>query len=336
MARPLSNIWTEQADGRNDNDNDPNQITERKYKSFTRVTRIVKAAGVVTSVPAKQKSNQPAEPLTDKTIDAAWLKFWNTKSPSLRKRIIEYYLPLASKIGNTYKKVLPYRPLVEGCDLINDASIGMIQAVDAFDPYRGIKFETFCKKRMFGAIYDNLREMQHFPRSTSRLKREIRNLTAAFVEKFGREPSDVEFIAEYGVEYQEILNDPLLRSNVYNQGLSQQCGDNESLSGRCSEDFESKYLAVDGSVDAIDDQTNEEEVFELCGKHLPNELYREAIKHYFGDNMTLKDTGKALVALDDNPKPFCPSTVSKMIKISCVILRQVPGLKEKLQSKDYK
>lgn len=325
MARQLYTELSDQLGSGNHEEATPKFKTTRSFK-------VVAACDRCKSV--QQVNPSKFDKLTSENIDAAWIKFWNTRSPSLRSKIIEYYLPIATKVGNRHKKFLPYRPLVEGCDLIGDATVGLIHAVDKFDPYLGIKFETFCKMRMFGAIVDSLREMQHFPRSTSKLKREIRNLSAAYVEKFGREPTDVEFVNEYGIEYQSLLCDPLLRSNVYNQGLNQQ-GDNSGCNG-CYEDFESKYLAVEGHTDALDQQMHANEIFEICNQYLPSEMHRDAILFYYSNPpMTLKEIGRALVTFS-NAKPLCPSSVSKLIKISHVILRQVPGLKERLQSMDFK
>lgn len=301
----------------------------RKFKSFKRVL-------IIGDTPKQLQPTPPVreqfEKLTSENIKQAWVKFYNTRSPSLRHRIIEYYLPIAEKAGNRYKALLPYRPLVEGGDLINDATVGLLQAVDDYNPYIGTPFEVYSKMRLYGAIVDSLREMQPFSRSISKLKRDVRNLTAAYVEKFGHEPTDVEFVAEYGIEYQAILLNPLLRSNVYNQGLNHHYDSNSySSSSNTYEEFESKYLAVDGCEEACNKQMDEDEIFEICNKHLPTEMHRDAVTFYYRSDMTLKDIGKALVVFDKNRKPLCPSSVSKLLSISLVMLRQVPGLKELLQ-----
>jgi len=70
--------------------------------------------------------------------------------------------------------------------------LGLIDAVERFDPQRGVKFETFATPRIRGAIYDGLRELDWVPRSVRSRAREVERAIADFEGRWGRAPNDDE------------------------------------------------------------------------------------------------------------------------------------------------
>ncbi|MCG8584554.1 MAG: FliA/WhiG family RNA polymerase sigma factor [Pirellulales bacterium] len=112
----------------------------------------------------------------------------------LRNRLVEMYLPLVKYNAERVWARLPDG--VELDDLISVGVFGLMDAIDAFDLDRGVKFETYCVPRIRGAILDELRSMDWVPRlvrsKASKLNEAIKQLEA----KHGRHPTDEE-LAEH-------------------------------------------------------------------------------------------------------------------------------------------
>ena len=80
----------------------------------------------------------------------------------LRNRLVETYLPLVKYNGERIWARLPEG--VELDDLISAGVFGLMDAIEAFDMSRGVKFETYCVPRIRGAMLDELRTMDWVPR----------------------------------------------------------------------------------------------------------------------------------------------------------------------------
>ena len=113
---------------------------------------------------------------------------------ALRNRLVEEYLPLVKYNGERIWSRLPDG--VELDDLISAGVFGLMDAINAFDMDRGVKFETYCVPRIRGAMLDELRSMDWVPRlvrsKASKLNEAIKQLET----KHGRAPTEVE-LAEH-------------------------------------------------------------------------------------------------------------------------------------------
>ena len=128
-------------------------------------------------------------------VQDLWKRFKADQSnEDLRNRLIELYLPLVKYNGERIWSRLPDG--VELDDLVSAGTFGLMDAIDAFDMARGVKFETYCVPRIRGAKLDELRTMDWVPRlvrsKASKLNEAIKQLEA----KLGRAPADAE-VAEH-------------------------------------------------------------------------------------------------------------------------------------------
>ena len=101
-------------------------------------------------------------------------------------------------------------------DLVSYGLLGLIGAIERFDPSREIKFETFAMARIRGAIIDELRSLDWVPRSVRTRARQIERAIAALEKELHRAPTDEEIAKKLGVTEEE-LDDSLLeisRSSV--------------------------------------------------------------------------------------------------------------------------
>src|SRR4029077_5419777 len=96
-------------------------------------------------------------------IAEVWIKFKADPDDKwLRNRLVEQYLPLVKYNGERIWSRLPEG--VDLDDLISAGVFGLMDAINAFDLTRGVKFETYCVPRIRGAMLDELRTMDWVPR----------------------------------------------------------------------------------------------------------------------------------------------------------------------------
>jgi RNA polymerase sigma factor for flagellar operon FliA len=101
---------------------------------------------------------------------------------------------------------------VELADLVSDGVIGLLDAIDKFEPDRGLQFQTYAAARIRGAIIDGLRTTDWVPRSTREKIRDINVAVSALVSRNGRAPEDADVAAELGISVAE-LRDIYLRTS---------------------------------------------------------------------------------------------------------------------------
>jgi RNA polymerase sigma factor for flagellar operon FliA len=112
----------------------------------------------------------------------------------LRNRLIEEYMPLVRYNGDRIWQRLPDG--VELDDLISAGIFGLMDAIDAFDTGRGVKFETYCVPRIRGAMLDELRSMDWVPRLVRSKASKLGEAKKKLEARYGRAPTERE-IAEF-------------------------------------------------------------------------------------------------------------------------------------------
>ncbi len=129
-------------------------------------------------------------------------------SESCRAEMIMENLPHVRLIATRIHQRLPATIVLE--DLISVGVIGLIEALDRFDPTLGVQFKTFAEHRIRGAILDSVCEFDGIPAHKRAKAREFKQAASAAEQKLGRTPDSDEVAVELGVslkEYHEGLND---------------------------------------------------------------------------------------------------------------------------------
>src|SRR5213592_1329225 len=147
-------------------------------------------------------------------MQALWLDFTRTRDKGLRDRLILTYAPLVKYVAGRIGSGLPAH--VDEGDLVSYGLLGLIGAIERFDPQRDIKFETYAIARIKGAIIDELRALDWVPRSVRSRAREIERAIATLEAKLGRAPTDEEIAKKVGItveELEESLTD-IARSSI--------------------------------------------------------------------------------------------------------------------------
>ena len=121
-----------------------------------------------------------------------------------REAVIKEYSPMIRYVAIRIAKRLP--PHIEVDDLISVGVLGLIDAVEKYDAYRGAKFKTYAEFRVRGAILDELRAMDWVPRSVRRKASALDGVVQKLQNQLGRPPEDDEVAGEMGVSMDELFN----------------------------------------------------------------------------------------------------------------------------------
>lgn len=119
-----------------------------------------------------------------------------------REQIIRDYVPLVKFVAHRIASRLPSH--VELDDLIHSGILGLMDAVEKFDPDRNIKFKTYAELRVKGAILDGLRDLDWVPRSLRRKKKDIEQAYHMLEQQLGRAATDEEVAGHLGVPLEEL------------------------------------------------------------------------------------------------------------------------------------
>jgi RNA polymerase sigma factor FliA len=122
--------------------------------------------------------------------------------PAARERLLAEHLGLVHHVARQMSRTLAVRADFD--ELVSSGTIGLMNALDSFDPARGLAFSTFAAPRIRGAILDELRRQDHVPRSIRRKTREIATAREALGRTLGRAPEDREIAAHLGVDLQTL------------------------------------------------------------------------------------------------------------------------------------
>ena len=133
---------------------------------------------------------------------ALWREYAKSKDQGVRDRLILTYAPLVKYVAGRLGSGLPAH--VDENDLVSYGLLGLIGAIERFDPNRDIKFETYAIARIKGSIIDELRAMDWVPRSVRFKQREIEKALADLESMLKRQPSEKELAERLGMSLHEL------------------------------------------------------------------------------------------------------------------------------------
>jgi RNA polymerase sigma factor FliA len=133
---------------------------------------------------------------------ALWLEFRKSRDQGIRDRLILTYAPLVKYVAGRLGSGLPAH--VEEGDLVSYGLLGLIGAIERYDPDRDVKFETYAIARIKGAIIDELRAMDWVPRSVRARARHIERAITELEAKLHRAPTDEEIAQKLGITDEEL------------------------------------------------------------------------------------------------------------------------------------
>ena len=219
-----------------------------------------------------------------------WRRYKDDGDASARERLVVAYSPMVKFVAGRLGAGLPSH--VDDADLISYGLMGLIGAIERFDPSRGIKFETFAMTRVRGAIIDELRSLDWVPRSVRSRAREIEAAQAKLEHELQRAPTEAELAARLEVSEDELQNSLLeiANSSVYALDelwtVSDSSGDQVSLL-----DTMKDPNAVDPAKELGVSELKDRLAHAIS--RLP-EREKLVIALYYYENLTLREIGEVL------------------------------------------
>ncbi len=246
---------------------------------------------------------------TPSKIDEEILEVWNLYKANptrkdLRNRLIERYMPLVRYNGERIWARLPEG--VELDDLVSAGVFGLMDAIDAFDLSRGVKFETYCVPRIRGAMLDELRSMDWVPRLVRSKASKLGEAAKTLETRLGRHPTEIELAEQLGISVQE-LEKMMLEANAVNL---------ISLNKKWYETDSYKDVR---EIDILEDKKGEDptrrvqknDLMRLVTKGL-NRNERLIIILYYYEELTMKEIGATLDLSESRVSQMHSSIVQRL------------------------
>jgi len=221
-------------------------------------------------------------------IQSRWQDYLTNRDRDVRDQLIMQYAPLVKYVVGRMVVSLP--GVINNEDILSYGTIGLIQAVDRFDPAQGVKFETYAIRRIKGSIIDAIRSLHPLSRDTNRRAREIERAYDELTLTFGRTPEDGEVAEHLGLTIPEFRRQ-LMETGTTIVSLDTPLGDAGD---------EERTSLVDQITD--DDQTDVSDQVERADlrvrlvhaiKNLA-ERDRTLISLYYYEELTLKEISEVL------------------------------------------
>ncbi|HUU55443.1 MAG TPA: FliA/WhiG family RNA polymerase sigma factor [Armatimonadota bacterium] len=217
-----------------------------------------------------------------------WQQYIDGRSPDVRRTLIESYAPLARYVVDRLN-LMP-GPALEYDDLLSQAVVGLIDAVDRFDPTRGIKFETYAYYRIRGAVMDMLRELDWLPRSIRQREAQLSRAYAALENRLTRPPTDIELARELGVTLDQL---DTLAQEVALQTMQSL---DEAVAPHIWETGTVGDLIADRSTPSPEDELERQAEREIVARAIDSlpDAERTVVSLYYYEGLTLKEIGSVM------------------------------------------
>lgn len=219
-------------------------------------------------------------------IREVWQLYKRCQTGEVRNFLMEKYLPLVRYNAERIYARLPDEVDIQ--DLMSAGLFGLMDAINAFDLARGVKFETYCAPRIRGAVLDELRSMDWVPRLVRHRTGKVDTARQVFTMANGRDPTDDELSAILNLEGEEFDKYKRDSSAVGTFSLTRKC-----FSSDGSKDVREIDVIKDDSQNNPFIDTQRKDVKDLITKGLSRAERLIVILYYF-EEMTMKEIGAVL------------------------------------------
>jgi RNA polymerase sigma factor for flagellar operon FliA len=144
------------------------------------------------------------ETLTKVNVEQVWNHFFQHHDTASRNILLEHYLPKVKYTAARLHSRFPQS--VELDDLYSEGILGLVDAINKFDPTRNVRFETYCVLRIKGTIYDDIRKKDRVPRLVRQRAKQLQEVTQRLDTIFGRSPSDEELADELEMNMEDFYH----------------------------------------------------------------------------------------------------------------------------------
>jgi RNA polymerase sigma factor FliA len=206
-----------------------------------------------------------------------WSQYNDTRDQDLRNRLVLQYAPLVKYVVGRIRSGMPTH--VDPADLTSEGLIGLIDAIEKFEPDRGLQFQTYAIPRIRGAILDGLRAADWVPRSVRTKIQQIEHAQTTLETRLGRSAEDAEIAQEMEISLPALHK---LYAQVFYTNLT-------SVDQADGVEFLTPTAALDPAVEAAENR----EVLMRAVDGLP-ERDQIIVALYYFENLTLAEIGQVL------------------------------------------
>lgn len=233
--------------------------------------------------------NDASMEIAEQDLAEMWSDYTRSKETAIRDALIENYLYLVKYVAGKMSMSVP--PSVEVDDLVSAGVVGLMDAIEKYDPSRDTKFETYAVSRIRGAIVDDLRSLDWVPRSVRRKARLLEEAYSYLEGELHRPATDEEVSNRLNVPVSELRT---ITEEVASAGLlslddfvGNQDGEKTTrvIDLVCSKNGDSPTASIEM-----------DEMKEVLAKSILNlpEKERTVLALYYYEDMTLKEIGRTL------------------------------------------
>jgi RNA polymerase sigma factor for flagellar operon FliA len=208
-----------------------------------------------------------------------WRSYLRRRESALRNELVESYQPFAQDLVRRFAAHLPRS--VEIGDLETAGSVGLMNAIESFDPERGVRFESYCELRVKGALLDELRQLDWLPRRWRRRLERHKRARERLLAEHNREPSQDELARELELspsQYRRFFGGVLPGANGARPRGSR-------------EEFSSLEVVADTQSDAPGEKLSRDELLRLVAQRLTEQEYRIVYLKYW-EELSMREIGQ--------------------------------------------
>jgi RNA polymerase sigma factor for flagellar operon FliA len=237
-------------------------------------------------------------------ITKIWREYRANPTIELRNFLMEKYMPLVRYNAERIWNRLPDG--VELDDLSSSGVFGLLDAIEAFDLERGVKFETYCVPRIRGAMLDELRTMDWVPRLVRSKASKVEVARKQLEAALGRPPRPEEMAEKMGIPVEEFNKLASEATAVTQVSLNKKWYETDS------------YKDV-REIDIIEDKKAEDPTHKIQNRDLMrlvtrglNRNERLIIILYYYEDMTMKEIGATLDLSESRVSQMHSSIVNRL------------------------
>jgi len=216
-------------------------------------------------------------------IEELWKKYNENKSPEDREALILACLPYIK--SSAYRLKIYANPSQDVNDLINAGIIGLIDALDRYDPAKGASFKNYSRYRIRGSIMDEVRSMDWVPYSTREKARKIEKAYAELEQNEDKAPDEEDIAGLVGLSLEK-----------YHEALLEISRMTLSLLEDTFSDGDGRNALEDTGADSPEEKLVYAETEHELGQAIDNlpEKERLVVTLYYYEEMTMKEIGQVI------------------------------------------
>jgi RNA polymerase sigma factor for flagellar operon FliA len=223
-----------------------------------------------------------------------------------RDELVVRYAPLVKYVIGRMAISLP--AAMDSDDVLSAGTVGLLHAIDRFDPEQGVRFETYALQRIRGAIIDTIRSLSPLSRGAGRRARLLDETSAVLAQRLGRAPTQDELAQELGVDQAE-LGRMLLESahvivSLDGSGNGDDDGEVQSL----------RDLLHDRDEAGTDEVVEEKELVDRLSAAIDSLPTRDrlVLNLYYHEELTLKEISRVIEVSESRVSQIHTAAVMKL------------------------